>query len=309
MPFLEWQASSFSGQRSCQSCHMPEVAAEVPVTSVLGEPRAAVSRHEFVGGNFFRLRMLNRYRRELGVEALPQELERAAARTVAQLQSETARVSIASAQVQGDRLLARVSIRNLAGHKLPTAYPSRRVWLHLVVRDARGATVFESGALAADGSISGNDADQDPLRFEPHHGIIERPDQVQIYEATMADAQGRVTTGLLSAVRYVKDNRMLPDGFVAATAGEDAAVRGVPADDLDFSGGGDEVRYSMDVTGRAGPFTVEVELWYQPIAFRWARNLAEYDAPETNRFVRWYDEMAASSAVVLGRATATAYGG
>ena len=35
----------------------------------------------------------------------------------------------------------------------------------------------------------------------------------------------------------------------------------------------------------AGPFTVEVELRYQPIGYRWAHNLERYDAPEPKRFV------------------------
>lgn len=303
MPYLEWRASSFAGRRTCQSCHMPELGQEVPVTSVLGQSRSGVSRHEFLGGNFFMLRMLNRYRDELNVQALPQELERAAERTVAHLQSEAAQVQIATAQVEGRRLVADVDVRNLAGHKLPTAYPSRRAWLHFVVRDAAGSAVFESGAFAPNGSIAGNDADLDPARVEPHYQMIERADQVQIYESAMADAQGRPTTGLLSAVRYLKDNRLLPDGFSAARAGEDAAVRGDATRDGDFTGGGDRLRYSVDVVGRSGPFTIDVELWYQPIAYRWARNLAVYDAPETTRFARWYDAMASSSGLVLARAT------
>ena len=39
------------------------------IASVLGEPREALRRHVFLGGNFFMLRMLNRFRAELGVEA------------------------------------------------------------------------------------------------------------------------------------------------------------------------------------------------------------------------------------------------
>ena len=56
--------------------------------------------------------------------------------------------------------MAEISIENLGGHKLPTAYPSRRVWLHLTVRDSRGNALFESGALHPDGSIEGNDNDE-----------------------------------------------------------------------------------------------------------------------------------------------------
>lgn len=38
------------------------------------------------------------------------------------------------------------------GHKLPTAYPSRRVWLHVSIRDAANALVFESGTLRPNGT-------------------------------------------------------------------------------------------------------------------------------------------------------------
>ena len=309
MPYLEWRASGFAGQRSCQSCHMPEVEAEVAVTSVLGQPRAGVSRHVFRGGNFFMLRMLNRYRGELGVTALPQELEAAASRTVEHLRSQTARVQVSELGVAAGRLTAEVAVTNLAGHKFPTAYPSRRAWLHLTVRDGAGGVVFESGAFRADGSVAGNDMDEDATRFEPHHEVVERPDQVQVYESVMFDAAGRPTTGLLSAVRFGKDNRLLPDAFDRALAGADAAVLGDAARDADFTGGSDRVRYQVDVAGRSGPFTVEAELWYQPIAWRWARNLAGYDAVETRRFVDWYGAMAASSAVVVASDTRSGNGG
>jgi len=86
--------------------------------------------------------------------------------------------------------------------------------------------VFESGALQPDGSIAGNDNDVDATRFEPHYSVIDRPDEVQIYESIMGDAQGRVTTGLLSAINYRKDNRLLPDGFDKQTAAAEVAVRG-----------------------------------------------------------------------------------
>jgi hypothetical protein len=301
MPYHEWSASAFRGTRTCQSCHMPEVEGEVPVTAVLAEPRAGVSRHTFVGGNFFMLRMLARHRGELGVVALPQELEAAAARTVEQLRNGTAQVAVEAARVDGGRLLVDVAVANLTGHKLPTGYPSRRVWLHTTVRDGGGRVLFESGAPAPDGSIVGNDADADPLRFEPHHAVIERPDQVQVYESVMADPQGRPTTGLLTAVRFAKDNRLLPDGFDRVAAGPDAAVVGAEQD-ADFTGGSDRVRYAVPLAGSTGPYDVEVQLWYQPIAFRWAQNLARYDSEETRRFVAWYDEMAGGSAVALAGA-------
>jgi hypothetical protein len=309
MPYLEWRASSFEGERTCQSCHMPEVSDEVRVSSVLGDARTQVSRHTFLGGNFFMLRMLARYRRELGVKALPQELENAAARTLAQLEGgSTARVAVDGAAVANGRLELDVVVTNLAGHKLPTGYPSRRVWLDLAVRDAAGRVLFESGALQPDGSIAGNDNDADALRFEPHYSLIQRPEQVQVYESMMADPQGRPTTGLLTAVRFAKDNRLLPDGFDRSAAGASAGVVGAEQDG-DFTGGGDRVRYEVPLGPGAGPYAVEVRLWYQPIGFRWAQNLAAYDAEETRRFSEWYRAMAGGSAVVLARVETRVGGG
>jgi hypothetical protein len=110
-------------------------------------------------------------------------------------------------------------------------------------------------------------------------------------------------------VAYLKDNRLLPQGFDRTRAGDDAAVRGGAASDPDFVGGSDRVLYELDLAGGSGPFTVEVELWFQPIAYRWARNLAAYDAPETRRFSAWYEEMAAGSAIVVARTVGVATGG
>ena len=304
VPYQEWLHSEYREKRSCQSCHMPVVEEDVAITSVLGRPRAGVSRHVFVGGNFFLQRLLNRYRSELGVAALPEELAAAAERTVAHLQSESARVSVGSLEVRGGRLEAEVSIENLGGHKLPTAYPSRRVWLHVVVHDRNSRRVFESGAVDATGSIQGNDNDDDPARFEPHYAEIRSSDQVQIYEAVMGDSHGGVTTGLLTALNYLKDNRLLPRGFDKRTAGKDVAVKGDALEDADFGGGSDRVRYSVELGGAQGPFRMEAELCYQPVAYRWAMNLKRYDAEEPRRFTGYYEAMAPASMVVIGRAQA-----
>ena len=70
MNYQEWQHSDFNKeQRSCQSCHMPAAPGPVRVASVLGDTRDRLARHLFVGGNAFMVRMLNRYRTELGVAA------------------------------------------------------------------------------------------------------------------------------------------------------------------------------------------------------------------------------------------------
>ena len=306
VPYQEWLHSSYRDQKSCQDCHMPVVTEPMPITSVLGEPREGMKRHDFRGGNFFMLQMLGRYRSDLGVQALPQELDLAVRKTRDTLQNDTARVTIESAEVRNGRVEAVVALTSLVGHKLPSAYPSRRVWLHVSVRDANGRIIFESGGLDPNGSIRGNDNDADAARFEEHYEEIRSAGQVQIYESIMLDRNGAVTTGLLTALRYGKDNRLLPEGFEKRSAGPDIAVHGAALNDADFTGGSDRVRYSVDAGGGQGPFTVEAELWYQPIGYRWAENLRRYDTAETNRFVGYYESMASSSGILLVRGSATA---
>jgi hypothetical protein len=283
---------------------MPVVDGPTPIASVLGEARAQFSRHVFLGGNAFVLRMLNRYRVELGVTALPQELELAAQRTAHHLATVTATVGIEHAVIADGELRFEVQVRNLAGHKLPTAYPSRRVWLHVTVRNAGRGVIFESGAVNPTGAIEGNDNDRDPLRFEPHHREVRRPDEVQIYEAIIEDAAGVVTTGLLRGVRFVKDNRLLPRGFDKTVAEPDVAVRGAALQDDSFEAGGDRTRYSVGVAGTAGPYEIDAVVRFQPIAYRWADNLRRYDAAEVHRFVAYYDSMSSSSSQELARSTA-----
>lgn len=305
MPYLEWLHSEYPGKYTCQECHMPEVNELAPISSVQGMLRTGVRRHVFVGGDFFMLKMLNRYRDELNVAALPQELTAAAEGTQAFLQSQAARVEIRNLEVAGGKLQADVYVENRTGHKLPTAFPSRRAWIHFVVLDRRGKGVFESGALNPNGSIRGNDNDADPQRYEPHYREITSGDQVQIFEPILGDSNGHVTTGVLAAVGYLKDNRLLPAGFDKRTADKDIAVHGDAADDPNFTAGGDLVRYSVAVGHAEGPFRVQAELWYQPIGFRWARNLEPYEARETRRFVSYYNAMASTTATVLARAEAT----
>jgi hypothetical protein len=305
MNYQEWEHSDFKReQRSCQSCHMPAAAGPIRSSSVLGDTRDRLARHVFVGGNAYMVRLLNRYRAELGVTALPNELEATAAATVRQLQQDTATLTVLAPTLAAGTLAFEVDIRNLTGHKLPTGYPSRRLWLHTTVKNERGETVFESGTFNDSGAISGNDSDETPQRYEPHYEEITRPDQVQIYEPILGDVGGMPTTGLLTATQYLKDNRLLPRGFDKATAAAEIGVYGGATGDPDFTGGGDRVRYRIPVAA-AGRFTIDVQLRYQTIAYRWAHNLDRYDAPEPKRFVSYYKETSSGSSVVIATARAS----
>lgn len=306
VPFQEWEHSDYRTTNTCQSCHMPVVSGEAAITSVHAQLHPNVPQHTFVGGNAFILAMLKDYAGELGVIAPPAQLQASIARTEKRLGTETAKVTIAQPHRSADRLSFDVQIANLAGHKLPTAYPARRVWLHVTVRNSKGAVVFESGAVRPDGSIVGNDNDDNPEKFEPHYQRITAPDEVQIYESIMGNYAEQPTTGLLYGTHYLKDDRLLPKGFDKTTADHQVAVIGAALHADRFVGGSDTVTYDVPLKGETGPFAVTVEAYYEAIGFRWAMNLRSYDAAEPKRFLRYYDEHATQSPKLLASATVAA---
>lgn len=304
MNYQEWRHSAFYDEgRSCQSCHMPRTTGPVRVSSVLGEERDGLSRHTFVGGNAFMLRLLNRFRELLDVDAPGPELEATARLTERQLRQDTATVEISPPQVLGNAFEFEVSIHNLTGHKFPTGYPARRAWLHVRVLDDDGQPLFESGALSSDGAIVGNDNDADPRAFEAHYEIIDQDDQVEIYESILGDADSHPTTGLLSAVKYLKDNRLLPRGFDKKTADPQIGVFGAAGTDDSFTAGGDRVRYRIRVPPGRRTARIDVELRYQPIAYRWAHNLEAYTSAETSKFLSFFRAMESNTSTVVATAS------
>jgi len=303
MPYLEWLHSDYADSESCQSCHMPVVAENTPITSVLGQDRTNVSQHVFLGGNFLMLNIFNRQSVDLKPNASPQELANRIVRTKQHLQNSSASIEIRDATFHDGKLRAKVVVGNLAGHKLPTAYPSRRTWISFQVENKKGDVLFSSGSLNSDGSIDGNDNDSDPDLYEPHYETVSSPEQVQIYEAIMADNDGQITTVLLKAMRYIKDNRILPDGFKKQTADNDIAVQGAAYKDSDFAGGVDAVEYNIDALPAESELTITAKLWYQPIAFRWAQNLMQQPSELGRRFVSYYNDIADRSALVMAHAS------
>ena len=280
---------------------MPTTTA--PISSVLSEPRDAMSQHAFRGGNAFMLSVIDKYRTELAVIAPSEDLQRSVAATLEHLQTKAASLEVLNTNVANGEATIDIKITNRGGHKLPSAYPSRRVWLHVTVVNQDGEVLFESGALNDDGSIVGNDNDVDGSKYEPHYSEIVRADQVQIYEPIIADYKDDVTTSLLSGVRYAKDNRLLPSGFDKATASAAVSVNGAAIGDEDFADGGDTIRFRVAVGDEVASVSVNARLLYQTIGYRWAHNLEAFDLSETNRFVQIYKDNAQESAVVLASAS------
>jgi len=288
-PYLEWESSQYGDgtgdDKSCQDCHMPVADGPVVISTMPRRlpAREPFAKHYFVGGNSFMLEILKANAGELNLTAATSQLDTTIERTKSQLSDNTASISLVSAEKQGETLKLNVLLNNEVGHKLPTGFPSRRVWIHITVRDASGQMIFESGKPDSDGSIIGNDADFDAAKFEPHYNTISSSEQVQIYEAIMQDTDERVTYTLLRAASYVKDNRMLPQGFDKSNVNQDIAVYGNALRDDNFKSGEDKVNYLIPITGSEGHFEVRLAILYQPASYRFLNDLSVDDTAEIQR--------------------------
>ena len=291
-PFSEWLNSDFADQSTCQDCHMPPAVGEVALTNIGPNLfRSPYSKHSFVGGNVYMLNILKNFGGELGVGAEEENFEATISRNLEQLESTSAELNISATSLEGAQLSFDVGIKVLTGHKFPTGFPSRRSWLHVTITDSEGQVIFESGAVKNNGEIIGNDNDQNPTEFEIHYNEITSPDQVQIYETIMQDINGGLTTGLLAASSYRKDNRLLPDGFDKNSAEDEIKPYGMAINDENFLGGTDTITYLIDVENHTGPFSVNVELLYQSIAYRWALDLSSYNSEQTDLFNDYYNTL------------------
>ena len=230
-------------------------------------------RHGFGGANTVVLGMLDTHRGDLGVTSTGLKDAIQSSRDFLKTSAE---VQILSAHRAGETLEVDVEVINKTGHKLPTGYPSRRVWIDLQVVDSGGTEVFRSGAMRADGSIVGVDADNDVTTHESHHQVITGSDQVQVYESIMEDTDGQVTYTLLSANTYDKDNRILPLGLDKSQTTADTAVFGEASQDDDFVGGSDVVTYQIPVSN-SGQLVVTATLRYQPLSSAYLNDLFKDD--------------------------------
>jgi hypothetical protein len=331
-PYLEWQNSVYASAAQpihCQDCHMP-VPSETYQTPISTTPdnspnRAPYGQHTLVGGNAHLLEILRDYRTELGI---------AGSTTVSGFDDQivltknflggAASVAVSTFAVAGTSLNFDIDITNHAGHKVPSAYPSRRMWLHVTVRNGAKQIIFESGKYDSRGYISTDEArlkadcmSKDKLDgfdssvcYEPHRDVINDSSQVAIYETVLGDINGDITHTLLQGAQYLKDNRIPPAGFTnskAATIELQTVPSGVSADN-DFNCvnategcGKDSVHYQVDINGQTGPYAVEVELLYQATQPAFVDGM-HTDGDRVNRFKVMYDAVPPSVEVL---ATAT----
>lgn len=291
-PYQEWENSDFAPGEAlaaeCQTCHMPADASYA--TRIAVQPSGAVNtmwperspfaRHTFVGANAHMLTVLRDFRAELGIAGVTSAagFDRMIAATRTMLAS-SATLEVASLAVAGGTINADLQVTNLSGHKLPTGYPSRRMWLALVVRDAGGTPIFSSGVPDERGRIGIDDVLTSPLCtglsapllacLVQHVDHVTSADQVPVYESVLADTNGDITHTLLHAAEYAKDNRLPPLGFRDISPRYDplTAVIGVGGDaDFNADGSGsDTVHYAIATGSSTGPWTLEATLYIQTV--------------------------------------------
>lgn len=276
MPYSEWEQSSYAQPatlKSCQNCHMPySNGVKISTMPMMLGTRNNFGKHDFVGANKLMLDIFNNNKTQLGVVAATADFNETIDKTQTMLNSSATISSVNQSLGTDNNLNITLQVNSATGHKLPSAYPSRRVVLHVTVKDSSGNVVFESGKVNADGSIVGVDADTNRATFEPHYDLITSPDQVQVYEAIMGNNLNEVTYTLLRGMVYLKDNRLLPNGFNKATAPNDVKVVGDALNDANFVGGSDQITYRIpNLTG--SNYTVEAELLHQPLAYSFAQDL------------------------------------
>jgi hypothetical protein len=210
-PYIEWIAGAQSDPatgRTCQSCHMPSLrdasgaltpqyiahrppGGPFPPT----EERSPFHQHTFAGANTLLPRLD-------GDDARPAQWDR----NVEQLRS--ALRLAATWRLADDSVELAVDIHNRTGHKLPTGYPGRRMWIHVSAFDASGRNVFDSGGWSEDDArLTAGE------QIQSHHARIESPEQVQVFEARTMESSGAPGKSLLRAVAFSKDNRILPAGY------------------------------------------------------------------------------------------------
>ncbi len=299
-PYLEWRNSIYTHEQgitetsqSCQACHMP-VMGDMRLAHNPGGrdfpflfERPEVRSHAIVGGNSFLLDMLRMGREALGVRASAEELQSMADLTRDQLSQATASVELGNLGWARDNLKFDVLVENLAGHKLPSGYPSRRAWLEVTVRSGENMW-FESGVPDGEGRI----VPRGQAFGFAHVDQVTSPQQVQVYELVAVDSEGKTTTQLSAMEKPIKDNRLLPRGWKADGPHAEATKPVGLGEDKDFDGGRDIVHFDLAIPEEwqhAGRPMITARLLFQTIPPGWADDHRGSDGPASKQFLELYD--------------------
>lgn len=283
--YHEWLNSVYSAQgKECQTCHMPFIQDGVVIATDFAalEERTPFGLHQFFGANTAMLDLMRENKEALGLPT--GESSHAWDESIANNRkslSNAAELSVPSVYIAGDTLYVSVIVKNKAGHKLPSGYPSRLAWLQVTLKDGMTQeALYSNGAVDEAGHIAGRD-----YPFEPHHQVSRSEEDVQIYEMVMSDLEGHLTTRLNAAFQPLKDNRLLPAGFKTDhTAYDTVAIWGNALQDSDYAiesnKGLDRIEYRIPLDSHEGLADLSIALHYQTLPARWMADLFSNDDVE-----------------------------
>jgi hypothetical protein len=246
----------------------PEVDNKIPTADhTVAFRTEGYRRHTFQGLNVFLLEAFRQFGDVLGMRMPDYEtgvegVHFAIDNYVQNARKNTATVEIINLETVGQTIAADVRVTNLTGHRLPSGVGFRRLWIEFLLIDSTHGherIIWASGQTNAAGLLVGGDGRVLPSEFfesagktpggrpgpqayQPHHRVIDQPEQVQIYEELTQDAQGRFTTSFLHRASDVKDNRLLPRGWSAA--GPDPSMPTAFVEATHPHGVGDDPQYA-----------------------------------------------------------------
>ncbi|GJM32811.1 MAG: hypothetical protein DHS20C18_18120 [Saprospiraceae bacterium] len=295
--YHEWLNSDYETEAiTCQGCHMTQLEEEIVISSnyLFLEGRSPYGLHELAGGNTFMLELMKNFREELGIDALPEHFDQTISATYNMLQNRSLRTEVEWLGVEADTAYFGVKLTNLAGHKFPSGYPSRRLFVEFVLTSTTGDTLFHSGSWDDQYLLVGEDPS-----FEPHYDMINDPNQVQIYEMVAGDANGDFTVVLEHAYAMLKDNRLPPRGFTTTNEVYDTTqIFGQALNDVNFNiedneegSGSDILYYHIPLQGYFGSAQLTVNCYYQSLPPKWVAPMLAEQTPEIDTFRHMFNSM------------------
>jgi hypothetical protein len=278
---------------TCQTCHMPKIEDPVKIangyTALPG--RTPFNLHTFAGANNFMVQLIKDNKVSLGVSALDQRFDSTLKANTQLLKQETLDLISQFDSSGSDTAYFSIKVKNKAGHKFPSGYPSRRAVVQFVALKANGDTLFSSGLFDNNYEVKNISTP-----FELHHDIINSSSQTQIYEMVMGDVNGNLTTVLERANTHLKDNRIPPRGFTTLHAAYDTcAIVGDALTDADFNKtagvegkGHDIIHYHLPLDGYSGNLRVDVKVFYQTLPPAFLSEMMNFSSAEIDTFLSMY---------------------
>ncbi len=293
--YHEWVNSSYPGQDiQCQTCHMPKIEEPIKIANgYLALPgRSPFNQHQFMGGNAYMVNLIKQNKNALNVNAPDANFDSTIAATNRMLLHQTLQSTLTFNSQDNDTAYFSFSLKNLAGHKFPSGYPSRRAIVLFTVKDSTGNNMFQSGVLNTDYELV------DPDTYLPHYNVINSPQKVQIYEMVMGDVNGDKTSILERAATALKDNRLPPAGFSSSHSVYDTVkiiANAYTDPDFNKNTNGDEgtgtdiIHYHIPIYGYTGKLFVEAQVLYQTIPFHFLGELFQDSTPEIELFKNMFN--------------------